>query len=87
MGTQRLERIAEHIQRELADLIRLEVRDPRVRFVTITAVELARDQAHAKVYFTTMGPPVDAEAALQGLTRAAGFLRTCGAAKPSKASS
>jgi ribosome-binding factor A len=76
MGTQRLERIAEAIQRELAELIRLEVRDPRVRFVTLTGVELSRDQSHAKVYFTVMGTPEDTRAALEGLGRAAGFLRS-----------
>lgn len=69
-------RIADQIQRELAELIRLEVRDPRVGMVTLTGVELSRDQSHAKVFFTTLGPGSAAEDAAQGLQRAAGFLRS-----------
>jgi ribosome-binding factor A len=72
----RSERIAEYIQRELAELIRLELRDPRVQLVTITAVELSRDQSHAKVFFTVLGGEEEAKETLEGLQRAAGFLRT-----------
>jgi ribosome-binding factor A len=67
-------RIADQIQRSLAELIRTEVRDPRVGLVTLTGVELSRDQSHAKVFYTVMGP--DAAAAGEGLARAAGFLRS-----------
>jgi len=76
MAVSRSHRIAEQIQRELAELIRLEVRDPRVRLVTLTAVELSRDHSHAKIFFTTLGAPSDVEATQEGLDRAAGFLRT-----------
>ena len=69
-------RIADQIQRELAEVIRLELRDPRVGMVTITGVELSRDQSHAKVWFTALGAPSDAEQAREGLQRAAGFLRS-----------
>jgi ribosome-binding factor A len=69
-------RIADQIQRELAELIRLEVRDPRVGMVTLTGVELSRDQSHAKVFFTVLGSPSDVEHAAEGLQRAAGFLRS-----------
>ena len=75
MSTARLARIADQIQRELAELVRLELRDPRVKLVTLTGVELSRDQSHAKVFFTTLGPPDDAAACTEGLSRAAGFLR------------
>ena len=76
MTSARRARIADQIQRELADLIRLEVRDPRVRLVTLTAVELARDPAHARVFFTVLAPESEAREVLEGLQRAAGFLRT-----------
>jgi len=69
-------RIADQIQRELSELIRLEVRDPRVRLVTLTGVELSRDQSHAKVFFTSLGSESDGRDALEGLQRAAGFLRS-----------
>lgn len=75
-GASRQRRIADQIQRELAELIRLEVRDPRVGLVTLTGVELSRDQSHAKVFFTTLGPGSAAEGAREGLQHAAGFLRS-----------
>jgi ribosome-binding factor A len=76
MSTQRSARIADQIQRELAEVVRLELRDPRVGLITLTGVELARDQSHAKVFFTVLGAPSDVEHALEGLQRAAGFLRS-----------
>lgn len=69
-------RIADQIQRELAELVRTEVRDPRVGLVTLTGVELSRDQSHAKVFFTVLGADENGEHALEGLTRASGFLRS-----------
>ena len=68
-------RVAEQIQRELADLIRLEVKDPRVGMVTLTDVEVAADYGHAKVFFTVLGDSAQIEAATAGLNHAAGFLR------------
>ena len=77
MGTARSARIADQIQRELAELIRMELRDPRVgKLVTLTGVELSRDQSHAKVFFTVLGAQSQQDEALQGLARAAGFLRS-----------
>ena len=76
MTAPRSARIADQIQRELAELVRLEVRDPRVGMVTITGVEVSRDQSHAKVFFTVLGSAGEVEHALEGLQRAAGFLRS-----------
>ena len=76
MTTSRHARIADQIQRELAELVRLEVRDPRVGMITITGVDLSRDQSHAKVYFTVLGAAPEGEHARQGLDHAAGFLRS-----------
>ncbi len=72
----RARRVADQIQRELPELIRLEVKDPRVGMLTITEVELNRDMEFAKVFFTTLGGQVEHEACLEGLKRASGFLRT-----------
>jgi ribosome-binding factor A len=74
--TSRNRRIADQIQRELSELIRLELRDPRVSMVTITDVEVANDNSHAKVFFTTIGSDAQIESCGHGLTRAAGFLRS-----------
>ena len=70
----RTERVGEQMQRELAELVRLEVKDPRVRMVTLTGVEVARDYSHAKVYYTTLEG--DHAQVQKGLERAAGFLRS-----------
>ena len=73
----RTRRIAEQIQRELADIVRTELKDPRVgALVTITDVEVSADQSHAKVFFTLLGDSSQVEETTRGLTRAAGFLRT-----------
>jgi ribosome-binding factor A len=70
-------RIADQIQRELAEIIRTELRDPRVgSMVTLTGVEMSRDQSHAKVFFTVLGAESAAKDAAEGLQRAAGFLRS-----------
>lgn len=71
----RSQRVSEQILRELAELIRLEVKDPRVGFITLTEVELTPDYAHAKVYFTSMTGQDDLDETLAGLRRASGFLR------------
>lgn len=70
----RLRRVADQIQRELSELIRDEVKDPRVGMVTLTGVEVSSDFAHAKVYFTSLAAQGHAEA-LEGLQHSAGFLR------------
>jgi ribosome-binding factor A len=71
----RSQRVAEQIRRELAELIRLEVKDPRVGFITLTDVEITPDYAHAKVYFTSMTGEQGLDEILTGLRRASGFLR------------
>jgi ribosome-binding factor A len=66
-------KVADQIQRDLADLIARELKDPRVGMVTLQAVEVTPDYAHAKVFFSLLtGDPVEAA---QGLNAAAGFLR------------
>lgn len=71
----RKDRVTAEILRELAELIRLEVKDPRVGFITLTDVELTPDYAHAKVFFTSMTGTGQLEEILAGLKRASGFLR------------
>ncbi len=81
----RSRRIAEQIQRELSDIIRLELKDPRVGMITITDVEVTSDHEHAKIFFTRLGDfvhgakPADAAdnaAVAQALEHASGFLRS-----------
>ena len=61
------------MQREIAELVRLEINDPRVKLVTITAVDVAGDYSHAKIFFTRLDGKHDE--ALEGLERASGFIR------------
>lgn len=69
-------RIADQIQRELSDLLRHELKDPRVGAITITAVDVTRDYGHAKIYYTTLGNDEENDLVEQGLARASGFLRS-----------
>jgi len=61
------------MQREIAELVRLEINDPRVKLVTITDVDVAGDYSHAKIFFTRLDGKHDE--ALAGLERASGFIR------------
>jgi len=67
--------VADLIQRELSELIRLEVRDPRVGMLTITSVDVSPDLSHAKVFITLLQKE-KLQDTLQGLQRASGFLRS-----------
>ena len=77
MSGARSARIADQIQRELAEIVRVDLRDPRVgTLVTLTGIELSRDQSPAKVIFTERGGAPEVEHVLAGQQRAAGFLRS-----------
>lgn len=69
-------RVADQIQRDLAELIAFELKDPRVGMITITEVQVTPDYAHAKIFFTTL---VDDQEKIRntiaGLSAASGFLR------------
>jgi ribosome-binding factor A len=74
-GQGRPQRLGDLIQREVAELIRLEMRDPRVGMLTITSVDVSPDMSHAKVFFTLLEKEKLPET-LAGLKRSAGFLRS-----------
>jgi ribosome-binding factor A len=69
-------RVGQQIQRELGELLAREAADPRLHGVTVSAVEVSRDLAHAKVYVTFLDPGEDRQAALKALHHAGGYLRT-----------
>ena len=71
----RPQKVADLIQRELSEILRRELRDPRVGMVTLTSVDLSPDFSHAKVLYTCLDP-AHVEEAGRGLQRAAGFLRS-----------
>jgi ribosome-binding factor A len=74
--SQRAERVADQIQRELADLLVNEVKDPRVGRVTVTQVEVSPDLSHATVHFTHLAGKEHAADAVAALSRTSGFLRS-----------
>ncbi len=75
MNGGRPRKVADLIQRELSELLRREVRDPRVGMVTVTSVDVSPDLSHAKVFFTILEKEKLA-GTTKALQRAAGFLRS-----------
>lgn len=71
----RTARLGEQIRRDLSELIRDEVRDPRVGMVSLTEVRVARDLSNAKIFFTMLGEADGRADSAAALNRAAGFLR------------
>ena len=74
-GQGRPQRLGDLIQREVSELIRLELRDPRVGRITVTSVDVSPDMSHAQVFFTMLEKD-RLEDTLHGLKRSAGFLRS-----------
>jgi len=75
MASKRIARLNEQLKRELSELIRTQVRDPRVGVVTVTAVEMASDLGSARVFVRILGDPSEFKETLAGLDAAAPFLR------------
>jgi ribosome-binding factor A len=73
----RLQKIGDEVRRDLAMLLLTEAKDPRVKMVSITEVQVTRDLAHAKVYFTTLDQtPKHITEVQEALVHATGFLRS-----------
>ena len=76
MASKRLARLNEQLKREIAQLLRTQVRDPRVGVVSVTGVDVVADLAVAKVYVRVMGSEADRAETLEGLDAASPFLRS-----------
>jgi ribosome-binding factor A len=76
VSARRLLKAAEAVREVVSMAILTEVRDPRVKDVTVTGVEMAPDMRSATVYVSIMGGPAREKLALQGLARSAGFLQS-----------
>jgi ribosome-binding factor A len=68
-------RVAEAIREVAAQTILFELRDPRVKDVTVTRAEVSADLQHAKVYVSIMGSPKEQELCLHGLRHASGYIQ------------
>jgi ribosome-binding factor A len=71
----RPQKVADQIQRELSEIIRRDMQDPRLALLTLTSVDAAPDLSHAVVYYTCLDH-AQVEAAGKALQRSAGFLRS-----------
>jgi len=76
MKTYRLARVAEAVREVASETILYELRDPRVKLVTVTRAEVSGDLQHAKVYVSVMGTEKEQQLTLRGLRHAAGFIQS-----------
>ena len=76
MKTHRLARVAEAVREVASETILFQLRDPRVKGVTVTRAEVSGDLQHAKVYVSLMGSPGEQKLTLHGLKHAAGFIQS-----------
>src|SRR5215510_16127754 len=71
----RAERLGELVLEEVSNLLRRELKDPRIGFVTFTRVEMSDDLRHAKVFVSSIGTEAEKARTLQGLASATGYIR------------
>jgi len=71
----RPERLAEAIKKEVSDMLREEIKDPRIGFVTITNVEVSKDLRYANIFASVFGGSADQKATMEALHGAQGFIR------------
>ena len=71
----RAERVADQIRMEVADILARKTKDPRIGFVTVTDVDLSPDLRVARIYVSSLREGQSEELALQGLSKAVGFVR------------
>ncbi|MBT8099706.1 MAG: 30S ribosome-binding factor RbfA [Gammaproteobacteria bacterium] len=71
----RHQRLGNEVLRTLSELLRFETKDPRLKDVSLTSVDLSRDLSVARVYFSMLDPAAKPEPVIEGLKRASGFLR------------
>lgn len=71
----RNQRVAEQMKKEIAEIIRTEVKDPRVGFATVTHVDLAGDMQHAKIFISVLGDEIAKAKTMDALSKSVGFIR------------
>jgi ribosome-binding factor A len=76
MARIRASRVGEQVKKVLSYVLQHEMKDPRIGFVTVTAVEMSGDLQQAKVFISVLGGGDQREQTLEGLEKAKGFLRT-----------
>lgn len=72
----RPEKLAEAVKKEVSDMFRHDLRDPRIGFATITFVEVSGDLRYAKIYVSVLGKEEEQQQTMQALEKAKGFIRS-----------
>lgn len=75
-SNQRAARVGDQMREIIAELLRDEVKDPRIGFVSVVKVEVSSDLRHAKVHVSVLGGEQEKKETLKGLSSATGFLRS-----------
>jgi ribosome-binding factor A len=75
MDYQRSDRIGDLLIEVISDLLRKEIRDPRIGAVTLTGAKVSKDLKHARIYFNLLGRTEERKDILAGLKSATGFIR------------
>ncbi|MGI6648244.1 MAG: 30S ribosome-binding factor RbfA [Bacillota bacterium] len=76
MGFHRANRLAEEMKKEVSQILREEIKDPRVGFVSVTRVEVSSDLRYAKVFISVLGSQEERQEVARALKRAGGFIRS-----------
>lgn len=76
MKSHRLARVSEVVREVAASTILFEIKDPRVKNVTVTRAEVSADLQHAKIYVSVMGSEKEQQLTMHGLRSAAGYVQT-----------
>jgi ribosome-binding factor A len=76
MTSHRANRVAEEIKKEITQMLRDEIKDPRIGFITVTGVEVTPDIRYAKVFVSVYGDADAREQSLEALEKAKGFVRS-----------
>lgn len=76
MDYQRSDRVGDLLVKLISELLREEIRDPRVATITLTGARVSKDLRHARIYFNVLGGAADRQEVLAGLRSAAGFIRS-----------
>jgi ribosome-binding factor A len=76
VANNRAVRVGEQMKKELSDILIRDIKDPRVRFVTVTGVDVTGDLQQATAFITVLGDEEERKATLAGLEKAKGFIRT-----------
>lgn len=76
MSTNRAKKLAEIVKEEISDILATKMKDPRLGFTTVTAVEVTRDLRYCKIYVSVMGSEDEIKQSLAALDNASGFIRS-----------